>query len=217
MEDRIQSYKEAKLGHRVGFGKRPAIVVVDLQKAFTDPNASAGGDLSETIENVNKLTDEARKKNIKIFFARLGYQSPCGIDLGTWGHKVLVEREFLRNTENYEMDDRLKINEEDIIFEKHWASAFFGSHLVQMLIPLHIDTVIVTGCTVAGCLYATALDSCSYGFRTIVASDAASDRSEEMRNLFMWNIDQKYADVMTVKQISMHIQELEVLDYDMLW
>lgn len=200
----------------MGFGRRPAIVAIDLQKGFTLPTAAAGGDMTSTVEAVNKLTEAAREKNIRVFYTRVGYQRD-GIDLGVFGHKAFVLREFTRDTLDYELDGRLKIREEDIIIEKHWPSAFFGTHLLQMLITLHTDTLIVTGCTTAGCVYASVVDSCSYGFRTVVVSEGVADRAQETHNMFLWNMGQKYADVMSVDEVIEEINKLEKLEYDLLW
>ena len=100
--------------------------------------------------------------------------------------------------------------------EKHWPSTFFGTHLLSMLITTHTDTVILTGCTTAGCVYASAVDSCSYGFRTIVVSDGVADRAEETHNMFLWNMGQKYADVLSVDETIENIKGLEKLEYDLL-
>lgn len=216
MSDKEQVYEKAKLGGRVGFGKRPAIIVIDLQKGFTLPTAAAGGDMTKTVEAVNRLTEAARKKNVKVIYTRVGYNKD-GIDLGVFGHKAKILREFTRDHWYYEMDERLKIKEGDVILEKHWPSALFGTHLLQMLIPMHIDTLILTGCTTAGCVYATSVDSCSYGFRTVVVSDGVTDRSEETHNMFLWNMGQKYADVMDVSEVVKEIGKLDRLEYDLLW
>lgn len=216
MSDKEKIYEKAKLGGKVGFGKRPAIVVIDLQKGFTLPTAPAGGDMTSTVEVVNSLTEAAREKNIKVFYTRVGYQKD-GIDLGVFGHKAFVLRDFTRDTWYYELDDRLKIKEEDVVMEKHWPSSFFGTHLLQMLITMHIDTLIVTGCTTAGCVYATVVDSCSYGFRTVVVTEGVADRALETHNMFLWNMGQKYADVMTLSEVIDEIGKLEKLEYDLLW
>jgi len=216
MEDKSKIYEKAKLGGSIGFGERPAIVVIDLQKGFTLPTAPAGGDMTSTVEAVNKLTEAGRKKNIRVYYTRVGYNKD-GIDLGLWGHKAMVLRDFVRDHWYYEMDDRLKIREGDVIMEKHWPSAFFATHLLQMLVATHIDTLIVTGCTTAGCVYATTVDSCSYGFRTIIVSDGVTDRAQETHNMFLWNMGQKYGDVMSADEAIAEIKKLESLDYRMMY
>ena len=216
MSDKEAIYSKSKLGGKVGFGKRPAIIVIDLQKGFTLPDAIAGGDMTETVENVNELTEAAREKNVKVIYTRVGYEKG-GMDLGVFGHKAFVLRDFTRDTSDYEMDDRLKIHEGDIIYEKHWPSVFFGTHLVQMMTTMHIDTCILTGCTTAGCVYASCVDSCSYGYRTVVVEDGVADRAQDTHKMFLWNMGQKYADIMSVKETIAEIEKIESMEYDLLW
>lgn len=215
MSQKEEIYKKAGLGGSLGFGKRPAIVVVDFQKGFTLPESPAGGDMTNPVLQTVRITEAAKKKNIKVFYTRVGYNQD-GTDLATWGFKTMVLRSFVRDHWYYEFDDRLRIDKDDVIIEKHWPSAFFGTHLVQMLIPMHIDTVVVSGCTTAGCVYATVVDSCSYGFRTIVVPDSIADRSEETHNVFLWNMGQKYAEIIHADQVIEEISKLEPLTYDLL-
>jgi len=210
MNTKEQAYKRGQFGGKIGFGKSPAIVVVDFQKGFTLPDAMAGGDMTREVEATAKITTAAHKKNIRAFYTRVGYNKD-GSDLGVFGLKVGILKEFSRDSVLYELDDRLQIADNGIVLEKHWPSAFFGTHLNQMLIPMSIDTIIVTGCTTAGCVYATVIDSCSYGYRTIVVSDAVADRSSETHNIFLWNMGQKYADIMTSDEVIQEIGKLQSL------
>lgn len=210
MSSREEAYKRGKFGGNVGFGERPAVVVVDLQKGFTMPDAVAGGDMTKEVLATAKITTAGKAKNVRAFYTRVGYNRD-GSDLGVFGHKVGILKEFTRDSVLYEMDERLQIADNGIVLEKHWPSAFFGTHLNQMLIPMGIDTVIVTGCTTAGCVYATVIDSCSYGYRTIVVSDAVADRSSETHNMFLWNMGQKYADIMTSDQVVQEIAKIRPL------
>lgn len=209
-------YQIAKMGGSVGFGKRPAIVVIDFQKGFTLPEAPGGGDMTDQVLNTAKLIQAAREKNVRVFYTRVGYNKD-GSDLTSFGHKATILKEFTRDHWYYEWDDRLDIRDEDVLIEKHWPSAFFGTHLTPMLIGMHIDTVILCGCTVGGCVYASSIDSCSNGFRTIAASDGVADRAKETFDMFLWNMGQKYADIMTVDQIIEEINKLKPLTYDLLW
>ena len=86
-----------------------------------------------------------------------------------------------------------------------------------MLIPMHIDTVILCGATVGGCVYATSIDSCSYGFRTIIPKDAVGDRTKETYDMFLWNMDQKYGDVSSVDECIAEIEKLDPLEYEFLY
>jgi len=209
-------YQRAKLGEKIGWGKRPVLIVVDFQKGFTMPESPMGGDLTAEVEATKRLADACRSKNIKCIFTRVGYNKD-GSDLAVWSLKAPGLREYTRDHWYYEFDERLGIRDEDILVEKHWPSAFFGTHIVQMLIAMNIDTVILAGCTVGGCLYATAIDRLSYGFRAMIATDACGDRSEETKKMFMWNMGMKYGDLLTTDEIIEHINSMEPMEYPMLY
>lgn len=213
MASKDEIYQKAGLGGKVGFGKRPVILVVDFQNAYTDPRAATAGDLSYQCQQTKKLTDAARKKNIRVIYTRVGYAKD-GVDLGLWGEKCPSLKPVTRDSWLYEWNQYLDVRPEDVQIEKHWPSAFFGTHLAQMLIPMHIDTVILCGCTVGGCVYATAIDSCSYGFRTIIPKDAVGDRTKETYDMFLWNMGQKYADISSVDECIAEIEKLEPLTYE---
>ena len=215
-KNKEQVYEKAKLGGDVGFGKRPAILIIDFQKGFTVPDAPAGGDMKDAVEKATKIVDAGRERNIKNFYTRVGFNKD-GSDLMVFGQKATILKEFTRDHWYYEYDDQLDIRDEDITIEKHWPSPFFGTHLQAMLTAMHIDTLILTGCTTAGCIYAAAIDACSYGYRTIVAEDGIADRSEETHEIFLWNMGQKYADIMTSKEIVEEIRKVEKLTYDFLY
>ena len=217
MEDKEKIYGDSKIGYPIGFGKRPAVIIVDLQKGFTKEESFAGCDMTEAVLQSNRVIDAAHEKNVQVIFARIGYQSPNGAELGVWGFKCHLEREFSNKSEYYELDERLHVQEGDIVYEKHWASAFFGTNLVQTLINAQIDTAILTGCTTSGCLNASIIDSVSYGFRTIVPKEACADRSKELHDIYLWNIGKKYADVLSTDEVVAYLNSLEPMTYDNRW
>ena len=205
-------YKKANLGNPIGWGKRPALVVVDFQKGFTMAESPMGGDLTKEVEATKLLADACREKNIKVIYTRVGYNDDA-TDLGLWALKAPGLREYTRDHWYYEYDERLGIQKNDILIEKHWPSSFFGTHLTPMLISMNVDTVILCGCTVGGCLYATAIDALSNGFRAMIATDASGDRSEETKKIFMWNMGMKYGDLHTTDEIIAHVKTFEPLEY----
>lgn len=86
-----------------------------------------------------------------------------------------------------------------------------------MLTNLNIDTTILTGCTTSGCLNASIIDAISYGFRTIVPKEACWDRSIELHNMYLWNIEKKYADVISTDATVEYLNKLKKMDYQNLW
>lgn len=216
MESKDAIYQKAGLGGNVGFGKRPAIVVVDFQQAFTHADAPAGVDMSAQCRATRRLTDAAREKNIKVIYTRVGFNKD-GTDIGLWGEKCCSNKLVTRDTWLYDWDENLDVRDTDITMEKHRPSCFFDTHLSQILIPMKIDTLLICGCTVGGCVYASAVDSCSYGFRTIIPKDAVYDRTQETYDMFLWNMGQKYGDISDVDACIAYFQTLSPLTYDFLY
>ncbi len=213
--DKNDVYKKAGLGGQVGFGKRPVVVVIDFQKAFSSDDSDSGADMSDACRSTRVLTDAAREKNIKVVYTRVVYKEN-GMDLGVWAEKCPSLRIITKDSFGSEWDEVLDIREEDLIIEKHWPSAFFGTHLAPILNAMQIDTAILCGCTVGGCVYATAVDACSHGFRTIVPKECVSDRTKETYDMFLWNMNQKYADVMALNDVISIIGDMKPLRYDFL-
>lgn len=213
-EDRNNIYKKAGYATEpMGWGNKPALLVVDFQKGFTYAEALAGGDMTAEVEKTAILMEEARKKNIKIFLSYVGYRNDWA-DLGTWVAKSAALNQYTREDNWYcEMDERLGIKEQDIVFEKHAASCFSGTNLINMLIPMQIDTLIVAGCVTAGCVYATVAEAMGYGYRVILAEDCITDRSKETHDMFMWNMGQKYGDKMDSGDVIKKIQGFNKLEY----
>lgn len=213
MVTREEIYKRAGYGGSVGFGSRPAIVIVDWQRQHTDLRSKVAGGYEAQCLQTRKLTDAAREKNIPVIYSRCIYKKD-NVDLGLWGEKVPILKTITADNWDTGLDYNLDIRPDDPIVDKHWPSAFFGTHVPSMLIAMHIDTVIVLGCTVGGCVYATVADSCSYGFRTIVPTDGVGDRTKETFDSFMWVMEQQYADISSVDQCIAYFQTLEPLSFD---
>ena len=216
MNEREAAYKKAGWGASSGFGNRPALVVVDFQKGFTIPESPLGSNMDFEVANTKKLADACRKKNIKIVYCRLGYNKD-GSDMTTWQFKIPSLKEYTRDHLYYEYDERLGIQENDMLLEKHGPSAFFGTYLTSTFTALRIDTVMVAGCTVGGCVYATVVDAMSHGYRPVIVTDCCADRSKEVKDMFMWNMGQKYGELMASDEIIDHIETFEPLAYEMLY
>jgi nicotinamidase-related amidase len=208
-------YEKAKLGGQVGFGKRPCVLVVDYQKGITSPEFSMGANMDDAVLSTVRIVEAARKKNIKCAFTRCAY-SPDGKQCNVFGMKMRGLKELNYDDAVYGWDERLGVCEDDFEITKHWPSAFFGTSLVQYLNGLGVDTIILCGCTISGCLYASAVDCCSYGFRTTIPVSAVADRSKEVGDMFLWNLGQKYVDLKTEQEVFDYFDKLPFMEYDRL-
>ena len=195
-----QFYQDRGIGNRMGFGKRPAVVVIDLQLGFTDPTFPLGGNLDNVVESCRELIKAAHAKNIPVIFTTTGYAKHLK-DAGLWVKKIPSSRLLQLDSKWVEIDPRLGKVEDDILVVKKYPSGFFGTHLDSTLNSLGVDTLIITGCTTSGCVRATCIDALQYGYYGIVPEECVGDRAEgpHMANLF--DIGQKYSDVMRLSEV----------------
>ncbi|MGH3494791.1 MAG: isochorismatase family protein [Sciscionella sp.] len=189
-----RQFREKGLGSEVGFGKRPAVVVIDFALGFTDTRSPLASDLSAEIDATRTLLAAARAATVPVIFSTVAYDAE-GSDMGVWIEKIPANRMLLAGSEWVGIDERLERQPDEAVLLKKYASCFFGTDLTTRLLSRGVDTVILCGCTTSGCVRATAVDACSYGFRTTVVEDATGDRSPlpHLANLF--DIQLKYGDV----------------------
>lgn len=193
-------YQEHGLGGQVGFGKKPAVVVIDLQLGFTDPTCPLGCDLDRVVESCRELIFSARQKRIPVFFTACAYEDHLK-DSGVWGKKVPALSWLKVGSKWVEIDPRLGKAPGDILVIKKYPSGFFGTHLQATLTSMGIDTLIVAGCTTSGCVRATAIDALQYGYHGIVPEECVGDRAEAPHLANLFDIGQKYCDVMPLREV----------------
>ena len=201
-QDKHAIYQHAQLGHKLGYGKRPAIVVVDFQIGFTAPERSPlAGNLDAEVAATNKLIVAARKKNVPVIFTVVGYDPHRQDDAGLWPEKAPSLRLLKLGSELVDLDPRLNRASEDLVIVKKYASGFFGTYLASTLTMKAVDTVVVTGCTTSGCVRATVMDALAHGFRPIVPVKAVGDRAQEPHEANLFDIGSKYGDVVLTQEV----------------
>lgn len=191
---------------RFGFGERMAIVNVDPQKAYTRPDLYKTGYITdpEQMNHINKLSQIIRSKGLPVIWTHVAYMDNAA-DCGIWGTRTDTP-DSLQNikfgSERTEFDDRLKIDHNvDAVYTKRMPSAFFETPLNSFLNFHKIDTVVVTGGSTSGCVRATAVDSLSYGYRTIVPIETTADKHESYHFANLTDLLIKYADVVEVMDV----------------
>jgi maleamate amidohydrolase len=189
------SYERSEMVGRVGWGLRPALVVVDLQQGFTDPGCPLGGDHDEVVGSARRLLAATRLAKLPAVFTIVRYRSGLE-DAGIWPAKLPSQRHLVEGSPWTLLDERLERTDEPIVV-KQQASAFCRTDLAENLGRLGVDTVVVCGLTTSGCVRATAVDACGLGFRTIVVRDAVGDRHRLVHEVSLFDIDAKYGDVVT--------------------
>jgi maleamate amidohydrolase len=191
---------------RFGFGRTPAIVVVDFAYGWTD-HAYAGGSarLDAPVEHTRKLLTEGRAAKLPIIYTTSPYRPDSGDqpfksaadfspDLRRWDSRAC------------QIDERVTPQPQDLVIEKENASAFFGTHLASYLIQHGVDTLLIAGCSTSACIRATATDAKSYRFRPVIVRECVGDRSAACHVFTLFDIQARFADVVsldeTVKYLS---------------
>lgn len=187
-------YERKGFASRSGYGRNPALVVVDFINGFTDPTTPLGGDFAWEINATRQLQDAFRRAKLPIFYTTIAYAEDLH-DAGVFVKKVPSLAILQRGSPLTEVDKRLQPLPGERVIEKKFASAFFGTNLDLDLRLLGVDTVVLAGCTTSGCIRASAIDSLQYGFQTIVVREAVGDRAAGPHEANLFDIDAKYGDV----------------------
>jgi nicotinamidase-related amidase len=201
-------YRTRGFGTRIGWGERPALIVIDMSRAFCDPSYKVGTDQTPTLEAIAELLAAARNARSPVYYTTTAYL-PDGRDGGVFVEKIppLLELQ-LDDPATSEFDARIAPAEDDTIVQKKYPSAFFGTSLGPMLASRGIDTLILSGCTTSGCVRATAIDAVSSGYRVIVPEEAVSDRAPGPHFANLFDIDAKYGDVVDLGTARSYLERL---------
>jgi len=198
-------------GGRVGFGQRPALLAIDFITGFTDPRSPLAGNLDSQLEATNALLRPARAAGIPVIFSTVAYDAELQ-EAGIWIRKIRSNSLLVEGSEWTRVDKRLGRRPGEMILVKKYASCFFGTDLAARLVSRQVDTLIIAGCTTSGCVRATAVDACSYGFRTIVVKEAVGDRAALPHAASLFDIDAKYGDVVDLDTAVDFLRDLQVPD-----
>lgn len=197
----------------IGWGQRPALVNIDLQKAYTcvDEFGSAYENDPDQLAHVNALAAMFRERRLPVVWTYVAYM-PSGEDCGLWNLRPGSAdslRSMTRGSRRAELDDRLAIDHEnDLLINKRMASAFHETNLASFLTLHRIDTLVVTGGSTSGCVRSTVVDSLSRGYRTIVPEECVADRHESPHFASLYDIAAKYGDVVPVAEVFEHLRVL---------
>ena len=193
-------YAQQQFGQKTGFGRRPALLIVDFVNGFTDPAMLGGGNITDAVHATIPLLALFREQSLPVVFTRIVYAGD-GSDAGVWCEKAPRLRDLTESSQHSQVVSELAPRPGELIIRKAQASAFFGTDLCGVLIARGVDTVVVAGCTTSGCVRASVIDAMSWNFRPIVASDCVGDRALGPHEANLFDMGQKYADLVTATEI----------------
>ena len=198
--DDLEIYRAQGFGGTVGIGRRSALCIVDFVNGFVDPRVFGGGNIPEAVAKTAGLLAAVRQFGIPVAFSRVVYAGD-GSDDCAFIRKVPALAKLTEHSLAGQIVPELAPLADEKILRKTQPSAFFGTGYAHWLREQGIDTLIVAGCTTSGCVRATVVDSMSYDFRTIVARDCVGDRSLPAHEANLFDMEQKYADLMAADAV----------------
>jgi maleamate amidohydrolase len=206
-------YEKAGFGNSAGFGSRPAILIIDVQYRTVgearepildamDTYPTAVGERGwAAVDKIRELLEAARPKGVPVLYPVV--ERKDRFDTGRWKDKIpgMDSEEHRIGERGTQIVEEVAPEPGDVVISKRYASAFFGTPLMTYLNDLDVDTLVVTGCTTSGCVRATVVDAFSYAFRVIVPEDAVYDRGEASHAINLFDMSQKYADLLTTDEV----------------
>lgn len=204
-EDVGRIYERAGFGAAVARGRRPAVVVVDLSRGFTEPRFATGAELSAEVAATRRVLDAARAAGAPVFFTTIAFDEG---EETAWLRKAPGLAVLASGSELVDIDPRLDPRPGEAVLVKKGASAFFGTDLAERLRAAGVDMVVICGATTSGCVRASVVDAVQWDFPTLVVREACGDRARAPHDANLFDIDQKYGDVISVDDAVAYLSAL---------
>jgi maleamate amidohydrolase len=201
-QDLSANYKKA-YDNRIGFGERPALILVDFVQAYFDHDCALYAGVEDALASALRVREVARSAAVPVIYTNVVYHED-GADGGVFFRKAPVLKNFIAGNPMGNWSSDLQPADGELVISKQYPSAYFGTSLAATLQDMDIDTLIITGVTTSGCIRATCVDTMSHGFIPIVVEDACGDRHESPHVANLFDMNAKYADV---------VDEAEAIDY----
>ena len=193
-EDLANDYRGAGFGQGLGVGDKVGVLVVDVCRAYADPESPLFANCRPAFDACTELVASARSCGAPVVWTRVRYQ-PGGADGGLFYRKVAALACFDEGNPLGDWLDELVPADDEIVVTKQYASSFFGTSLASSLNTAGIDTLLICGVSTSGCVRATALDALQHGFRPLVVADACGDRDQRVHDANLFDLGAKYADI----------------------
>jgi maleamate amidohydrolase len=188
------------------FGARPALILVDMMKGFTDPTCPLGGEVGDVVAANLALLTAMRAKSLPVFFTRVVYDNDS--QGRAFRDRVPALNLLVRDSIWVQFDDALTPLPSEHIVEKHFASAFFGTDLAAKLRACQADCLIITGLTTSGCVRASVVDGLQHNYPTFIPRQAVGDRNQSAHDANLFDMHAKYGDVCDVQDVLSHLETL---------
>jgi maleamate amidohydrolase len=202
-------YLKAGFSRRLGFGRRPALLMVDFIDAYFIKSAPLYARVEDTAATAAKVLAAARDHHVPVIFTKVIYDAN-GLNGGVFVRKVGALRSLVEGSPYAAITSTLAPHADELIIVKQYASAFFGTSLAATLTATGIDCVLICGLTTSGCVRASAVDAMQYGFIPIVVADAVGDRDRRPHEANLFDLAMKYADVVDSREAIQYLRKQKV-------
>ncbi|MEL6949523.1 MAG: isochorismatase family protein [Pseudomonadota bacterium] len=206
MSSAEDNYRRA-YGNRIGFGARPALLLIDFVEAYFDPSCALYADIQPALDSALRVRESARAAGVPVVYTNVVYHASL-IDGGRFAQKALPLEVFTAGGPMGAWPDGLVPGDDELVVSKQYPSAFFGTSLASTLTAAGIDSLIITGLTTSGCVRATCVDACSHGFIPIVVADACGDRHTDPHDANLFDMNAKYGDVVSESEALAYLSGL---------
>ena len=186
---------------RAGLGRRPALVVIDVNRGFTDPASPLVCELDDVVAAIRRLLDGFRAAGLPVAFTTVAYDDAGKRAASVFIDKVPALLTLEAGSPWTEVDPRIAPRDDEPVLTKLWASAFHETPFASFLTAQGCDSLVVTGASTSGCIRATAVDALQHGYRVLVPRDAVGDRNPDAHEANLYDIDTKYGDVVTTDDV----------------
>jgi nicotinamidase-related amidase len=183
----------------LGLGHRPALIVVDMSRGFTDPACPLGCECSEVIAANVALLAAFHDAALPVFFTTVVYRDAT--QARVFRERIAALNLLTPDSAWVRIDPRLEMRPGDVLIEKQGASAFHATDLERQLRERGVDSVVVTGLTTSGCVRATVVDALQYDYRVVVPREAVGDRNPAAHAANLFDMHAKYAEVQTLAEV----------------
>ena len=203
-EDLDRNYRRA-FGKRIGFGKRPALLMIDFVEAYFDRGCALYAGVEDALASALRIREVARRRGVPVIYTNVVYD-PQGMNGGRFFQKSMVLNNFIEGNPMGAWPKGLAVGDGELVISKQYPSAFFGTSLASTLTTRGVDTLIHTGLSTSGCVRATCVDCCSYGFIPIIVRDAVGDRHSAPHEANLFDMDAKYGDVVSEAEVIAYLE-----------
>ncbi|KUO56734.1 MAG: isochorismatase [Sphingomonadales bacterium BRH_c3] len=192
---------------RIGFGKRPALILIDFVEAYLAKGSPLYAGVEPALEAALRLRDAARTAGVPVIYTNVEFH-PSMADGGIFARKIDALKSFARGNPLGAWPAGLEPGGDELVITKQYASAFFGTSLASTLTAMGIDSLVITGVTTSGCIRASCVDACQHGFIPIVVEEAVGDRHEAVHRANLFDMNAKYGDVVGMAEVLDHFAQV---------